>query len=59
MTITGTGPFGPLPVLSYDLDIQDFFNTSAKPEGTLHSIAKNVEKVAEAVKRAPPRPASG
>jgi type II secretory pathway pseudopilin PulG len=59
VTITGTGPFGPLPVLSYDLDLQDFYNTSAKPEGTLHSIAKSVEKVAEAVERAPRRPASG
>jgi hypothetical protein len=50
VTVTGNGPFGPLPELSYTLDLMDFHSTSAKPDGTLYGLQKSVEEVAKAVK---------
>lgn len=42
-TIRADGPFGPVPELVYDIDIEDFINSDARPTGSLHIIARAIE----------------
>ncbi len=52
--ITGTGPHGPLPVLEYDLDMNDFGSSASAPPGSLAGVTSQLEKLTKAVQK-PPR----
>lgn len=47
VTIDATGPFGPIPTLTYDIDLADFRKSSDMPEGSLHHIRKVIDELAK------------
>jgi hypothetical protein len=47
ITIHAEGPFGPIPELCYDLDLADCRGQDPNPKGSLHSLTKAVEKLAD------------
>lgn len=49
VTITGTGPGGPMSPLSYDLDLQDFATAGIEAVGSLAELTKEVKKLRETV----------
>lgn len=44
ITIDATGPFGALPTLEYVVDITDFREANVHPDGSLHLLAKAVDR---------------
>lgn len=44
ITIDATGPFGPLPTLEYVIDMTDFREVNVRPDGSLHLLAKAVDR---------------
>ncbi len=51
VTVRYAGPFGPMPPLSYVLDIADFLDSVVQPEGSLHKVTKQLEKITAEMKR--------
>jgi rRNA-processing protein FCF1 len=45
VAITSTGPFGAVPPLAYDLDLNDFLKSAIAPPGTLHGVTQELEKI--------------
>jgi hypothetical protein len=37
-TVTAKGPFGPVPALTYIIDMKDWWNSLDQPEGSLHQL---------------------
>lgn len=48
-TITADGPFGPIPPLTYVVDLSDWKETLNRPTGSLHQLTQAVEKLTGAV----------
>lgn len=44
ITVDAAGPFGPLPRLEYVIDMTDFRESNDRPVGTLHLLAKAVDR---------------
>lgn len=44
--ITANGPYGPIPPLSYRLDLADYNGQKARRTGNLHQLTQAVEKLA-------------
>lgn len=42
-TITADGPFGPVPELSYDVDLAEFSNQEARAQGSLAAVTKAIQ----------------
>ena len=53
--VTANGPHGPLPVLTYPIDVQDFRESSDNPSGSLHQIRRSVDELAKVVAELPKR----
>jgi hypothetical protein len=51
LTITAEGPFGPIPPLSYAVDISDWRNVLDRPSGSLHQLASAVKELTKEVKK--------
>ena len=47
--IDATGPFGPLPTLSYTVDLGDLYESFAVPPGTLNGVAVAIDKLREQI----------
>jgi hypothetical protein len=45
-TIEAEGPFGRVPSLAYPLDLSDWRGAMHRPAGSLHQVAKAIEKLA-------------
>jgi hypothetical protein len=54
ITITADGPFGPIPPLTYVVDLANLRGQPVQPQGSLHLLTKAVERLASK----PRRPAS-
>ena len=46
VTIEAEGPFGRLPPQTYPLDLSDWRGVTHRPAGSLHQVAKAIEKLA-------------
>ncbi len=44
-TVTADGPFGPVPPLTYVLDLMDYKGHMHRPVGSLHLLTKAVENI--------------
>lgn len=42
-TITADGPFGPVPELSYDVDLAEFTDQEARGQGSLAAVTKAIQ----------------
>lgn len=51
ITITANGPHGPIPPVTYSIDITDVTTASATPPGTLHEIATRVQDLTKAIQK--------
>ena len=51
VTIDADGPFGPVPRLTYEVDLSDFRESMSRPSGTLHRLTKAVEGVTKEIKK--------
>lgn len=49
VTIDANGPFGPIPTLTYDLDLADFRESSDMPDGSLHHVRKAIDKLTKTI----------
>lgn len=47
ITIQADGPFGPIPELSYELDLAEYRGQDPNPKGSLHLLTTAVKKLAE------------
>jgi len=47
ITINAEGPFGPIPELTYELDLSEYRGQDPQPQGNLHLLTKAVEKLAD------------
>ena len=45
VTVTADGPFGPVPPLTYVLDLMDYKGHMHRPVGSLHLLTKAVENI--------------
>ncbi|WP_267244043.1 hypothetical protein [Streptomyces sp. PR69] len=45
ITVEAEGPHGPLPPMTYEIDLSDFRETRDAPEGNLHYVRKAIEKI--------------
>lgn len=45
ITIQADGPHGPLPPMTYEIDLSDIRETRDAPEGNLHYVRKAIEKI--------------
>lgn len=43
VSVNGSGPFGPLPALSYVLNLSDWRESADRPDGSLHLLTKAVK----------------
>jgi len=50
ITITADGPFGPVPQLTYVLDLANLRGQPVRPQGNLHLLTKAVERIANNIK---------
>jgi hypothetical protein len=48
-TVAACGPFGPVPSLTYTINVDDLRYTLAVPPGTLHGVTKSVESLTKSV----------
>jgi hypothetical protein len=51
-TVTADGPFGPVPELTYEVDLADFRDQEARKRGSLAGVTKAIQELAE--KTSPP-----
>ncbi len=51
VTITATGPFGPVAPLTYHLDLSDYFNSAVSPLGTLHRVGEEMKQMTHEIKK--------
>lgn len=45
ITVEAEGPHGPIPPMTYEIDLSDFRETRDAPEGNLHYVRKAIEKI--------------
>lgn len=50
VTVDADGPFGPVPRLTYEVDLSDFRESNSRPSGTLHRLTRAVDGVAKELK---------
>jgi hypothetical protein len=50
-TVQAVGPFGPIPPLTYTINLDDLRHTLAVPDGTLHGVADAIRKLADQLTR--------
>jgi hypothetical protein len=48
--VSADGPFGPAPVLEYDLDLDDYLGTEARAKGTLHDLRHELQELRKLLK---------
>ncbi len=51
VTVNADGPFGPVPQMTYEIDLSDFRESNSRPSGTLHRLTEAVEGVALEIKK--------
>jgi hypothetical protein len=49
ITISANGPFGPIPELSYDVDLAEFRDQEMTPRGSLNGLTKAVNELAKKI----------
>jgi hypothetical protein len=49
ITITADGPFGPVPQLTYVIDLANLRGQPIRPQGSLHLLTKAVERLANKI----------
>ncbi|MFE1396793.1 hypothetical protein ACFW53_02500 [Nocardiopsis dassonvillei] len=47
ITVTAEGPHGPVPPMSYDINLAELRETREVPTGSLHFVRRAIEKVAD------------
>ncbi|KUO18812.1 hypothetical protein AQJ91_23405 [Streptomyces dysideae] len=45
ITVEAEGPHGPIPQMTYEIDLSDFRETRDAPEGNFHYVRKAIEKI--------------
>lgn len=51
VTVECDGPFGPCPVLSYPLDLEDIKQSADSPAGSLHLVARSIRDLTSVLKK--------
>jgi hypothetical protein len=49
ITVTGDGPFGPIPQLTYVVDLANLRGQPIRPQGSLHLLTKAVEQLTKMI----------
>jgi hypothetical protein len=49
ITITAQGPFGPIPELSYDIDLAEFREQEMTPQGSLNGLTNAVKELTKKI----------
>ena len=45
ITVAGQGPYGPLQILNYVVDLSDYRESNDSPDGSLHQLTKAVTAI--------------
>jgi hypothetical protein len=49
ITITATGPFGPVPELIYDIDLAEFREQEMTPQGGLNGVTNALKELTKKI----------